>query len=194
MVLESALRRERGFTLVEVLVSMVILAVGLLGLAALQGRALKDSQDAYFYSQASLLAYEMGDRIRANGVYWAGVQKDGSGVPMTDASGNPVLNDMPDISLAKDCTGMDEYCDTTQMAATDLKYWQDSALKVLPAPTGYDAKIVDIQRSSNVGLAPCTGTGASLCLTTIWARVNTRENSALSSDMTYRFEVTPKLP
>ncbi len=180
MVLKSALRYQQGFTLVEVLVSMVILAIGLLGLAAMQGRALKDNQDAYFYSQASLLAYEMGDRVKANSAYWAGTQSDGS------------LNPMPDPSLAKNCTGADESCTPMEMAATDLQYWQNSASKVLPMPTGYNAKIVDIERSSNVNVVPCMGTGTSLCLTTMWARVNTRANSVLSADMTYRFEVTPK--
>ena len=60
----------KGFTLVEVLVAMVILAIGLLGLASLQAIALKDNQDAYLRSQANLLAYEMNDRMRANASYW----------------------------------------------------------------------------------------------------------------------------
>jgi hypothetical protein len=78
------------------------------------------------------------------------------------------------------------------MAAADLNYWQESAKKTLPAPTGGNAKIVEIQRSSTINIDPCTGTGTSLCLITTWARVNNRANSALSSDMVYRFEVTPK--
>ena len=50
---------SHGFTLIEVLVSMVILAVGLLGLAAMQAISLRDNQDVYYYQQATLLAYEM---------------------------------------------------------------------------------------------------------------------------------------
>ena len=45
---------------------MVILAIGLLGIAALQGVGLRSSHGAYLTSQASLLAYDIADRIRAN--------------------------------------------------------------------------------------------------------------------------------
>ena len=63
-----------GFTLIEVLISMVILAIGLLGLAAMQTISLRDNQDAHYYQQATLLAYEMQDRIRANNnVNWSNV-------------------------------------------------------------------------------------------------------------------------
>ncbi len=59
-------RRQRGFTLVEVLVALIVLAIGLLGLAQLQARGLKFNQDAYVRSQATTLAYEIIDRMRAN--------------------------------------------------------------------------------------------------------------------------------
>lgn len=61
-------RRERnsGFTLLEVLIALVVLSIGLLGVAALQAVGLRSSQGAYLTSQASLLAYDMADRIRAN--------------------------------------------------------------------------------------------------------------------------------
>ena len=55
-----------GFTLLEVLIALVVLSIGLLGIAALQGVGLRTSHGAYLTSQASLLAYDMADRIRAN--------------------------------------------------------------------------------------------------------------------------------
>ena len=55
-----------GFTLLEVLIALVVLSIGLLGIAALQGVGLRSSQGAYLTSQASLLAYDIADRIRAN--------------------------------------------------------------------------------------------------------------------------------
>lgn len=57
---------ERGMTLVEVLVTLVVISVGLLGVAALQLTTLKSNQEAYVRSQASALAGYMLDRIRAN--------------------------------------------------------------------------------------------------------------------------------
>lgn len=60
----------QGFTLLEVLIAMLIFAIGMLGLAGMQGVALKDNNDAYMRSQAVFFAYDMGDRIRANPAYW----------------------------------------------------------------------------------------------------------------------------
>jgi len=55
-----------GFTLLEVLIALVVLSIGLLGLAALQVTGLRSTHGANLVSQASLLAYDMADRIRAN--------------------------------------------------------------------------------------------------------------------------------
>lgn len=59
-------KRQRGFTLVEILVAVVVLAIGLLGLAGLQATSLRFNSSAYLRSQATNLAYEMADRMRAN--------------------------------------------------------------------------------------------------------------------------------
>lgn len=55
-----------GFSLIEVLVALVVLSVGLLGLAALQQNAVRFNHGAYLRSQATVLAYDMADRIRGN--------------------------------------------------------------------------------------------------------------------------------
>jgi len=57
---------SRGFTLIEVLVTIVILAVGLLGLALLQTTALSNQLEAYQRAQAMLLLGDMANRIRVN--------------------------------------------------------------------------------------------------------------------------------
>ena len=58
--------RQKGFTLLEVLVAVLVLAIGLLGLAGLQATSLRVNQSASMRSQATNLAYDMADRIRAN--------------------------------------------------------------------------------------------------------------------------------
>jgi len=58
--------KQAGLTLIEVMVSMLILAVGLLGAAAIQLNALKYTDSSLMTSQASFIAYDMLDRIRAN--------------------------------------------------------------------------------------------------------------------------------
>jgi type IV pilus assembly protein PilV len=59
-------RKQKGMTLIEVLVSVLILAIGLLGAAAIQLRALKYTDGSAKSSQASFIAYDLMDRIRAN--------------------------------------------------------------------------------------------------------------------------------
>lgn len=59
-------RHQCGVTLIEVLVSLFILAIGLLGAAAIQLNALKYTDSSLMSSQASFIAYDMMDRIRAN--------------------------------------------------------------------------------------------------------------------------------
>ncbi len=55
-----------GFSLIEVLITLLILAIGLLGIAALQYRGLQYSHDAYLRSQVNILAYDIADRMRLN--------------------------------------------------------------------------------------------------------------------------------
>lgn len=59
-------KRSEGFTLVEVLVSVLILGIGLLGLAGLQNVGVRAGYSALQRSQASWLASEMADLLRAN--------------------------------------------------------------------------------------------------------------------------------
>ena len=59
-------RGQQGFTLIEVLVSILILAVGLMGLAGMNSRILTGQFEAYQRAQASLLVQDMVNRIRAN--------------------------------------------------------------------------------------------------------------------------------
>jgi type IV pilus assembly protein PilV len=64
--LQKAYPRCRGLTLVEILVALLILSIGLLGLAGLQTASLRFNTSAYFRTQATALAYGLADRMRAN--------------------------------------------------------------------------------------------------------------------------------
>jgi type IV pilus assembly protein PilV len=60
------MHRAAGVSLVEVLVSIVILSIGLLGTAGLMGNSLKSTTNSYYRSQATILADDLMDRMRAN--------------------------------------------------------------------------------------------------------------------------------
>ena len=58
--------RQTGFTMIEVLVSIVVLSFGMLGLAGLQLNALKNSRGAALRTLAIQHTYDMADRMRSN--------------------------------------------------------------------------------------------------------------------------------
>lgn len=60
------MKHAQGFSLIEVLVTLLITSVGLLGLAGLQVKSLQFNHGAYLRSQANILAYDMADRMRLN--------------------------------------------------------------------------------------------------------------------------------
>jgi len=59
-------RRSGGFSLIEILITILIFAVGLLGMAALQAVSMRSNQSANFRTQATALAYMIIDRMHAN--------------------------------------------------------------------------------------------------------------------------------
>ena len=59
-------KQQRGFSLVEVLVALIVLSVGLLGIAAMYVETLRANRDALVRTQAIALASDLADRIRSN--------------------------------------------------------------------------------------------------------------------------------
>lgn len=62
----SPVHGQRGFSLLEVLIAIVVMSFGLLGLVGLQMTAMKNNSSAHYRAQATLLAYDIVDRMRAN--------------------------------------------------------------------------------------------------------------------------------
>ena len=62
----GSISNQRGVGLIEILISLIIVTTGLLGLAALQGKAQKAEMESYERSQALILLRDMAERLRAN--------------------------------------------------------------------------------------------------------------------------------
>ncbi|MBV8208894.1 MAG: type IV pilus modification protein PilV [Burkholderiaceae bacterium] len=85
---------QGGMTLIEILVAIVVLSVGLLGLAGLQLKGLQVNQGSVYRWQASILAEDMADRLRADrvnainglysGTYSANTAPAGTALPATE--------------------------------------------------------------------------------------------------------------
>ena len=106
-------RREAGFYMIEVLVSVLILAVGLLGLAALQSRSLQYNHDGYLRSQATVLANDIVERMRAGRASLSPTQRpDAYAVASGTTTGN---------------------CNPAQITAeSDVRCWQAAVANQLP--------------------------------------------------------------
>jgi type IV pilus assembly protein PilV len=116
-------KKVNGFTLIEVLIATVVLAIGLLGLAGLQATSLRNNQSAYNRSQATQLAYDIADRMRAN----------------TAAQANYLTASMaPTAATAKANCKNTTGCSTADMAENDLFEWNAAitAPGILPDGVG----------------------------------------------------------
>ena len=112
-------RKQRGVGLIEVLVSVLILGVGLLGLAGLQAQSLRFNNEAYFRTQATLLAMDMADRLRAN---FETARTNASAYTFSKTAAIP--------TSITECRA--NACNPAQIAAYDFSEWRGRVQQVLP--------------------------------------------------------------
>ena len=113
-------KRQYGFTLLEVLIALLILSIGLLGLAALQTTALRSNQMASMRTTATTLVYDIIDRMRAN--------------PQGVIDGDYVIDTATTPSSPPDCRT--SACSTSEdLASFDLGEWKNAIVR-LPEGTG----------------------------------------------------------
>lgn len=122
----KVMKTNAGFTLIEVLVAVIILAGGLLGLAALQAKSLSNNLSAYSRSQATHLAYDIADKMRAN-----------PSAALTPAAGylGPIPENCPNGANPNTCTACTSSatpCSSLQLAQKDLFDWGRDLTAALP--------------------------------------------------------------
>lgn len=116
--------------MIEILITLVVLSIGLLGIAGLQVTGLKSNRSAYYRSQATVIAYDMIDRMRTNVDGVAGGDYDD--LDSTDDHNDP------------DCISSVNGCSAASLAQNDIIEWTSDHLSVLPAGTGTVTKNGDI--------------------------------------------------
>ena len=102
----------RGFSLIEVLIALIILSVGMLGIAGLYVQSMQAGRTSMFRHNAVTLAGDIADRIRAN---------PAAGTAYTAATG-----------ADNSCVNGGVNCSPAQMAAHDIDLWQELADDSLP--------------------------------------------------------------
>lgn len=101
---------QKGFSLLEVLIAVVVVSVGFLATARMQVEGLRSSQNAYFLSQATLMMRDMADRMRANPEGIA----NGNYRNIATAEGN---------TLWPGCMEAETVCTAIEISQTDLASW-----------------------------------------------------------------------
>lgn len=113
---------SKGFTIIEVLISLVILAIGLLGFAVLQIASMQNTQGGYLRAQATLLAYDVIDRMRANII---GVSAGNYDIALADPAPG-----------GTSCLGAGANCNVAEMGQFDVSQWRASLAAYLPNGNG----------------------------------------------------------
>lgn len=161
-------QHQRGIGMVEVLVALLLLAVGVLGFSALQSYAVYSTTESLNRTQALTVMRGLAERIRANDTTTAtlsiykGLMQSGKPLPPTER-----------------CSTTS--CDAAQLAAVDV----------------YDARNVAWESGIQLGMATCPGTvgiGQRQCLLAAWDKttptIAADDDSCMSLDGVYRMQST----
>ena len=98
---------QQGTSLIESMISLLVISIGLLGIAALQVTSISQNSSALHHSQAVMATYNMADRIRTNNNSFAAYNA-------IDTS----------IGYSQDCTGIANVCSSAEMVTADASDWE----------------------------------------------------------------------
>lgn len=117
---------QRGFTLLEVLIAIVVLSIGLLGLAGLQAAGLRNNTSAYMRTIATQQVHDMADRMRAN-------------LPGVITNAYDAIAGIPaDPACISAATG----CSIANLAINDAFAWNTQNQNLLPLGAGTVTRVV----------------------------------------------------
>jgi type IV pilus assembly protein PilV len=181
-------RRAAGFSLVEVMVALVITAIGLLGLAKMESVSLASSSVAGIRSLVAIQAFSLAAAMHANQNYWAAGLFTGD-TTITSSGGTITVADVGSASgltaTGTNCTAAGTCTLPVQVAAYDVHRWATALQTLLPT---YFATIIC---SHQVGVVvTCT-------VTIQWAENAVALNSTTQSQLsglqspTYTLYVQP---
>ncbi|MBV1872292.1 MAG: type IV pilus modification protein PilV, partial [Gammaproteobacteria bacterium] len=111
----ASIQKQTGFSLIEVLVTLLIMTLGIVGVLKLQTQSLKSNQRAHFRTQADILSKDMLARMQANS--------------REAKKGSYVADSKPEN--APDC--QTQACNAAQLVTWDLYQWYEQIEDKLPA-------------------------------------------------------------
>jgi type IV pilus assembly protein PilV len=167
-----------GFSLVEVMVALIVMSVGLLGVAKMQALAISNTTSARWRSIAALEAASLASTMIADRVYWAHVTADPA---VQVAAGAITRTGDPALQSSASCP-----CTPPQIAFRDLSDWVADLNLQLP----------DIQGTVNCPTAPAGSAPmpVSCTISLAWIEkqiVSNAQQTATSATINYTLHVNP---
>ena len=180
-ILHERSSNSRGFSLLEVLISIVILSFGLLGMVGMQAAALKANKEARIQSVATVLARELAEMMRGN--------KD---IRLL-TSNNPYLGNFTSTPTLSYCLGVGNTAcaNTTAIAQAQITEWLARVNEQLPGArvtVCYDASPFD---SNGVPEWACTDSGNTIAIKIGWTQGST--NTGLTGSSALEKATTPSV-
>lgn len=163
----SLARHDRGFSLLEVLIALIVFSIGLLGVAAMMVSAVRGNHQAYHHSQAVYVATAMADGLRAN---------------LAAVNAGTYNTGWISSSTPNNCTD----CSAANLAARDLAAWTQMASQRLPGG--------EIQIACNAvagSTLPASAFNGVCTLGVRWSEVGDTGQSQASSQRAFTWMIQP---
>ena len=163
------MKNESGFAMLEALIAMLIIMIGVMGIAGMQMLAINNTENGRYQSLATMLTSSMAAEMQANVAYW--------GAPPTKLT---VIAGVPAILTLGSGTALDNtgtcgtaVCTPAKMAYYDLQSWGTLMTAAGGLPSGQ-------------GLIQCTGASPpyppQCTLTLIWSEKNIALTNATGTE------------
>ena len=179
--------KQSGLSLIEILVTVVVLSIGLLGIAGMQAFGMRYSHDSYARSQANMLTNELIERMHANpdGVNNGDYETADNNAALSCAA---VTNDPAHpANAAPDCTGAN-VCTVTQLAQLDI--FRVKCGQFLAGPAALVGGVANTLPNGNLTITctdaavpvdanPCTGDNNRV-ITVTWQDPDQKGNAAMT--------------
>jgi type IV pilus assembly protein PilV len=125
------IRAARGFSLIEVLVALIVVSIGLLGIAKMQAIAYSSTGVASKRSLAAIEAASLASSMHADRAYWS---VPGTAALNTTVNGTAITSTDPGLSGGGNCAlGGTVPCTPNQLAAYDMQSWATALKALLPS-------------------------------------------------------------
>lgn len=159
-------KRTEGFSMIEVLIALVVVCIGVLGMAALQGKTLRYTNEAGNRNAAAMLATDLIEMMRSN----RGQLIDSTGKLSTDSAYFKTAgNEFPTTrtSACRDANG----CTPSQLAEDQLAGWVQQVRRTLPI--GDDDELLKNQyvicaTRNPTAATPCSQNGSAILIQLAW--------------------------